>query len=101
LDHGLHVLKPRSFSPNCAPKIREGHQLFFGFRFESEELQHSAIQTKIEQYFGGFFHQIEVCQPIGRKDSLQTVNRISRRLELILHEAAQNFKLFSNIQDQN
>jgi hypothetical protein len=88
-------------SPNRAPNIREGHELFFGLRLKSEELQHSAIKTKIEQYFGGFFHQIKVCQPIGRKDSMQTVNRISRRLDLILHEAAQNFKLFSNIQDQN
>jgi hypothetical protein len=72
-------------------------------RLESEELQHSAIQTKIEQHFGGFFHQIKVCQPqpIGRKDSMQTVIRISRKLDLFLHEAAQNFELFSNIQDQN
>jgi hypothetical protein len=88
------VLKPRSFSPNSAPKIREGHQLFFGLRLESEELQHSAIQTKIEQHFGGFFHQTKVCQPIGRKDSMQTVIRISRRLDLFLHEEAQNFELF-------
>jgi hypothetical protein len=29
---------------------------------------------KIEQLFGGFFHQIKVCQPIGRQDSMQTVN---------------------------
>jgi hypothetical protein len=39
-------------------EIWEGHQLFFGLRIESEELQHSAIQTKKEQHFGGFFHQI-------------------------------------------
>jgi hypothetical protein len=51
------VLKLQSFSPNRAPKIREGHQLFFGLRLESEELHHSAIQTEIEQHFGGFFHQ--------------------------------------------
>jgi hypothetical protein len=70
-------------------------------RLESEELHHSAIQTKIEQHFGGFFYQIKVCQPIGRKDSMQTVIRISRRLDLLLHEAAQNLELFSNIQDQN
>jgi hypothetical protein len=81
LDYGLHVLKPRSFSLNHAPKIREGHQLFFGMRLASEELQHSAIQTKIEQL-------------IERKDSMQTVIRISRRLDLFLHEAAQNFEVF-------
>jgi hypothetical protein len=88
------VLKPQSFSPIRAPKIWEGHQLFFGLRLESEELQYSAIQTKIEQHFGAFFHQIKVCQPIGRKDSMQTVIRISRRLDLCLHEAAQNFEVF-------
>ncbi len=85
---------------NRAPKIREGHTFFFGLQLESEELQHSAIQTKMEQHFGGFFHQIKVCQPIGRKDSMQVI-RLSRRLDLFLHEAAQNFDPFSNIQDQN
>jgi hypothetical protein len=34
-DHGLHVLKPRSYSPNRAPKMRERHQLFFGLRLAS------------------------------------------------------------------
>jgi len=94
------VLKLRSFPPNRAPKMRERHQLFFGLRLVSKEFQHPAIQTKIEQHFGGFFHQIKVCQPIGRQDSMQTVIRTSRRLDSFLHEAAQNFEVFSNIQDQ-
>ncbi len=34
-----------------------------------EEFQQPAIQTKIVQHFGGFFYQIKVRQPIGRKDS--------------------------------
>jgi hypothetical protein len=38
---------------------------FFGLRLVSIEFQHLAIQTKIEQRFGGFFLQIKVCQPIG------------------------------------
>jgi hypothetical protein len=38
-----------------------------------EEFQYPAIQTKIEQHLGGFFHQIKVRQPIGRKDSIQAV----------------------------
>jgi hypothetical protein len=42
-----------------------------------------------------------VRQPIGRKDSKQTVIPTSRRLDSFLYEAAQNFDLFSNIQDQN
>jgi hypothetical protein len=39
-----------------------------------------------------------VRQPMGRKDSIQTVILTSRRLDLILYEAAQNFEVFSNIQ---
>jgi hypothetical protein len=55
LDHGLHVLKPQSSSPNRAPKTQEKYQLLFGLRLVSEEFHHSDIQTKIEQNFGGFF----------------------------------------------
>jgi hypothetical protein len=58
--------KPRS-------KMRERHQLFVGLRLVSKEFKHPAIQTKIEQQFGGFFHQIKVRQPIGRQNSMQTV----------------------------
>jgi hypothetical protein len=69
-------------------------------RIFEENLQ-SAIQTKIEQKFGRFFQQIKVRQPIGKKDSKQTVIPTSRRFDSFLYEAAQNFELFSNIQDQN
>jgi hypothetical protein len=62
LDHSLHVLKPRSFQPNLAPKMRERHQLFCGLWFMSKEFRHPPIQTKIEQHFGGLFHQIRVRQ---------------------------------------
>jgi hypothetical protein len=48
--------------------MRESQQLFLGLQLVNKEFHHSAIQTKIEQNFGGFFHQIKVCQPIGRKD---------------------------------
>jgi hypothetical protein len=64
----------------------------------SKEFQHPPHQNKIEQHFGGFFHQIKVRKPIGRQDSKQTVIRISRRLDSFLHEAAQKFEVFSNIQ---
>jgi len=57
LDHGLHVLKPRSFPLNRAPKMGERHQLLFGLRLVSKEFQHPTIHTKIEQ---NFFHQIKV-----------------------------------------
>jgi hypothetical protein len=57
--------------------MRERHQLFFGLQLVSKEFQNPAIQNKIEQHFGGFFHQIKVSQPIGRQDSMQTVIRTS------------------------
>jgi hypothetical protein len=41
----------------------------------SKEFQHPAIQTKIEQHFGGFIQQIKMI-------------RTSRRLDSFLHEAA-------------
>jgi hypothetical protein len=89
LDHGLHVLKPQSFPPNCASKILYIHQLFFGLQLISNEIQHPAIQIEIEQHFGGFFHQITVSQLI--------VIRTSRRLDSCLHEAAQNFLKYFQI----
>ena len=78
------------FPPNCAPKMRERHQLFFGLRLVSKEFKHSAIQTKVEQ--------IKVHQPIRRQDSMQTWIQTSRRLDSFLHLAARNFEVFSNIQ---
>jgi hypothetical protein len=93
-DHGLHVLKPLSFSPNRAPKMRERYQLFFGLRLVSKEFHHSAIQTKLELHFGEFFHQIIVRQPIGRQDSMPIMIRTSNRLDSFLHETAQDFEVF-------
>jgi hypothetical protein len=55
------VLKPRSFPPNGAPKMRERHQLFFGLRLVSKEFQHPAIQTKMEHNF----HKIKVRSALG------------------------------------
>jgi hypothetical protein len=43
--------------------MQESQQLFLGLRLVRkifEENQQSAIQTKIEQHFGGFFQQIKV-----------------------------------------
>jgi hypothetical protein len=66
-----------------------------------EENQQSTIQTKMEQHFGGLFQQIKVRQRMGRKDSKQTVIPTSMRLNSFLYEVAQNFELFSSIQDHN
>jgi hypothetical protein len=82
--------------------MREGQQLFFGLWLVSrifDKFQHNAIQTKIVQHFGGFFHQIKVHQPKGRKDSIRTVIQTTMRLDSFLNEAAHNFEVFSNIQN--
>jgi hypothetical protein len=52
------------------------------------------------QHFGGFFRQIKGRQPKEREGFYTTVCRRSRRLEAFLYLAAQNFELFSNIQDK-
>jgi hypothetical protein len=94
------VLKPQSFLPNRAPKTRERYQLLCVLRLLSKEFHHSAIQTKTALHFGGFFHQMKVCQPIGRQDSKQTMIRTSRRLDSFLHEAAQNLKSFKKLKSE-
>jgi hypothetical protein len=84
--------------------MQESRQLFFGLQLVSrifEEFQHPAIQTKIVHHFGGFFYQIKVRQPIGRKDSIQAVCRRMRRLEAFLYLEVQNFEFFSKIKDKN
>jgi|LakMenE01Jun11ns_1017448.scaffolds.fasta_scaffold8685297_1 hypothetical protein len=81
--------------------MRESQQLFLRLQLVSEENQQSAIQTKIEHHFSGFFQQIKGRQPIGIKDSKQTVIPTSRRLDSFLYETTQIFELFSNLQDQN
>ncbi len=43
---------------------------------------------------------MKVRKPIEEQDSMQTVNRTSRRLDSFLNEATQNFELLSNIQDK-
>jgi hypothetical protein len=86
------------FSANRSPKMRESQQLVFGLGLVSKEFQHPAIQTRIVQHIGGFFHQVNVHQPIGRKDSTQTIILTSRRSDSILYKAAQNLEVFSNIE---
>ncbi len=46
-----------------------------------KEFQHPAIQTKIVQQFGRFFHLIKVQQPMGKKDSTYT-NRMLKKEEV-------------------
>jgi hypothetical protein len=44
----------------CSKNAGDTFVLFFALRLASKEFQYPAIQTKIEQHFGGFFHQIKV-----------------------------------------
>ncbi len=60
----------------------------------AQELQQPAIQTKIVQSFGGFFHLIKVRQPIRRKDSIQTVIRTSRGRIHFSMKRLQLFQIF-------
>jgi hypothetical protein len=46
--------------------MRERYQLGFGLRLASKKFHHSAIQTKIELHFGGFFSSNESA-PASRK----------------------------------
>jgi hypothetical protein len=55
--------------------MQERHQLYFGLQLMSTEFLHPAIQTKIEQHFGG--------------------------LDSFFHVAAQNFEVFSNVKERN
>ncbi len=84
--------------------MRGIQQLFLALWLVSrlfEENQQSAIQTKIEQHFGGFFQQIKVRQPIGRRILNNPWSQQVGGLDAFLYEAAHNFELFSNIQGQN
>jgi hypothetical protein len=81
--------------------MREIQHLFFRLQLLSrifEEFQHPAIQTKTVQYFGGFFHQIKVRQPVGRKDSIKTVIRTSKRLHFCMKwlRTLKSFQIFKS-----
>jgi hypothetical protein len=80
--------------------MRERQQLFFGLQLVSKELQHPAIQTKMVQSFGGFFRQKKVCQPIGRKDSIQTVIQTSRKLDSFFMKWLRTLKSFQIFRTQ-
>ncbi len=81
------MLKPQSFPPNPAPKMRDRHQLFFGLRLVSKEFQHPAIQTKIVSS--------DKSMPANRKTGFYA-NQDPNMQEVgfFLHEAAQNFQSF-------
>jgi hypothetical protein len=81
--------------------MRESQQLLLVRRIFEETLTSCNPNQTSETLWRSVFHQVKVRQPIGTKDSVQTACRRSRRLEAFLYLAAQNFELFSNIQDQN
>ena len=97
LDHSLHVIKPRYFPPNRAPKMRERHQLFFGLRLVSKEFQHPAIQTKIA--FWRIF-STNKSVPANRKKGFYA-NRDPNKQEVGFIFAWSRSEVFSNIQEWN
>jgi hypothetical protein len=74
--------------------MQESQQLFFGLRLVSEEFQHPAIQTKIDQSLSRFSYQIKVCWQKGRKDSIQTIIQTSRRLDYFFMKWLRTLKSF-------
>ncbi len=62
---------------------------------EAWEWRTSSFRNPNQQRAGlwWIFSWVTVRQPIGRQDSMQIVNRTSRRLDSFLHGAAQNFEL--------
>jgi hypothetical protein len=73
--------------------------LFFGLRLEGKRISSFRNPNKNRVTLWGIFSSNKSVPPIGRQDSMETVIRTSRRLASFLHEAAQNFEVFSNIQD--
>jgi hypothetical protein len=59
-----------------------------------EEFQHPAIQTKIVQHLDGFFYQLKVCQPIGKKNSIQAICQQMRSLEEFLYFTAKDLEKY-------
>jgi hypothetical protein len=87
------MLKLRSFPPNCAPKMRERHQLFFGLRLLSKEFQHPQSKPKYSSTLADF--SSNKSAPANRKTGFNAnVIRTSRRLDSFLHELVQNFEVF-------
>ncbi len=92
----MYEHKHRSFPLNRAPKMWERQQLFFGLLLVSEKFQYPEILTKIVHAFGGFFHQIIVRQPIGRKDSIQTAEQAVRWIHFCMKRlrTLKSFQIF-------
>jgi hypothetical protein len=93
---------PKSFPPNQSQKNAGAIHFMFREQLVSrifEELQQPAIQTNIVQCFGRFSSSKSL--PGNKKKRLYT-SRLptNEEIEGIFVLLAQNFKLFSNIQDK-
>ncbi len=63
-----------------------------------KKILHPAIQTTIEQHFGRFFHQIKVRQPIGRQDSMQTIEQAGGWIHFCMKQLStlKSFQIFKS-----
>ncbi len=86
--HGLHMLKPRSFSPNRAPKMRERHQLFLGCGLHPSFCNPNQNRGALWRIFSS-----NESAPATSKTGFYADRWTSRRLESFLHEKAQNFEV--------
>jgi hypothetical protein len=103
-DHGLYHLYghiPQSFLRTVLQKCGRFNNISWDYGLWVKNSNIPQSKPKIEQYFGGFFQQIKVWQPIGRKDSKQPLIPTSRRIRCIFAWSGSELWLFSNIQDQN
>jgi hypothetical protein len=75
--------------------------LLFDEKNPAKVLLYFGLDCGMLEFFMSLLHiWSTVRQKRSRFEHIQTVIQTSRRLDSFLHEAAQNFELLSNIQDQ-
>jgi hypothetical protein len=93
-------LKPRSFPPNCAPKMQERQQLFLD---HSSWVKNSNIQNPNQNRATLWrIFSSKKSAPANRKTGFYANrDQNKQKVGFILNEAAQNFEVLSNIQEWN
>ncbi len=103
-NHGLYGHKLQSFSSRRVSKNAEKSTIVLWITACEKYIWRNPTSCNPTQNRAFLWHILsskKVRQPIGRKDSIQTVILTSRRLDSFLYEAAQNFEVFPNIQKGN
>jgi hypothetical protein len=96
LDHGLHVLKPRSFPPNLAPKLRERQQLFLDWITTCEQRIPTSRNPNQNRAALWRIFSSNKSAPANRKTGFyETVIQTSRRLDSFFR-ALKSFQIFNS-----